>query len=103
MQTTKTEQDTQRDRLELQTTAQEKENSKVSSELIEREEVEGTPFQLVNVGKGWFLALGRHRLTEMGEESKEELIAKVVNKDWYLVLDTIVALTMAIGQDDMTK
>lgn len=104
MQTITTEQDTQRDILESQTSVPEKENKQNSSEeLIEQEEVEGTPFKLVNIRKGgWFIALGRHRLTEM-QENKQELIEKIVNKDWTLVLDTIVALTLAVGHDDMTK
>lgn len=90
-------QETMSERLKSQTSAQNQESSSQSGELIEREQVDNTPFTLVTTdgGKSWFLALGRYRMTDLktGIEAKVQLKELVRGKDWKLVLDTIVALT----------
>lgn len=93
--TSNTEQDTQKELLQLQTSVEEEQSREGSSEeIIQRETVEGTPFQVINLNnEGWFLALGKYRMTEP-QENKQELIDRVKNKDWNVILDTIAILTM---------
>lgn len=80
--------------LQEQTNAGENLGNQDSGKLIIREKIEGTPFQLINQDdKGWFISLGRYRMTEIGTNTKEELTAMVANKDWTLILDTIAVLT----------
>lgn len=91
--TDKQERDTQRELLQLQTNSEKSPDKASSTELVIREKIEGTPFQLINMdNKGWFLALGKFRMTEIGLE-KEVLIKLVEDKDWTLILDTIAVLT----------
>lgn len=81
------------DLLQSQTNVEEKENNSTSSELIIREKIEGTPFTLIKLeSTGWFLTLGKYRMSEP-VDNKEELIQKVIDKDWNLILDTICTLT----------
>lgn len=91
-----TVQETMSERLKSQTSAQKTENNSQSGEeLITREQIEGTPFQLITTNGFTFLALGRYRMTQevsANEENKTELRKKVENKDWNLVLDTIIVL-----------
>lgn len=93
MRTDKPEKDTQRELLQSQTNVEESQDKEKSSELVQREKVEGTPFDLINVeDKGWFLALGKYRMTEPGLD--REVLRKIVaDKDWMLILDTIAILT----------
>lgn len=78
--------------LQLQTNAQEQENSKDSGKIIEREKVEGTPFELIKVDeKGWFLAMGKHRFTEP-VENKEEILKSLEGVPWDYVMNVIMVV-----------
>lgn len=56
-------------------------------ELIHREPVDGTPFQVISVEDGSFIAMGRFRISEMMPEEKcMEMIEK---RDWNLILASI--------------
>lgn len=93
MKTEKPEKDTQKELLQSQTNVDEFQDKPNSSNLVIREEIKGTPFHLINYNnEGWFVALGKYRMTETGKD-KEELIKMVENKDWTLILDTIAVLT----------
>lgn len=93
MRTDKQETDTQRELLQSQTNVEESQDNQ-NYPLIKREKVEGTPFHLVNANEeGWFIALGKYRMTEVGYYTKSELEVMVMNKDWTLILDTIAVLT----------
>lgn len=65
------------------------ENDKEGS--FERREVEDTPFVLINEGRGWFITMGPHKLTEADEKaSTNSLIRLITKKPWTLI-------TMVIG------
>jgi len=76
--------------LNTQTSA-EVQDSKQSSQLIEREKFDDNPFELVTTEEGTFIALGSYRLTEFMniEEAKE----KILNKPW----DLIISVNLALG------
>ena len=76
--------------LNTQTSA-EVQDSKQSSQLIEREKFDDNPFELVTTEEGTFIALGSYRLTEIMniEEAKE----KILNKPW----DLIISVNLALG------
>lgn len=85
------------DVLRSQTSAQEENNSHSGEELIEREDIEGTPFKLITQQGTVFIGLGKYRMTEPLErtaENKEKLRQQVMNKDWRLIMDTIAVLTL---------
>lgn len=63
--------------------------SNSSNEIIERKEIENTPFTAIKVDeKGWFLTMGRHRLTEP-YGTIEGLEAMVGSVDWDMLLTII--------------
>lgn len=71
-----------------------KQNS--SYELIERKEVENTPFTATKEeNTGWFLAIGRYKLTKE-YESLEELLKeeKVKETNWNLLLTVIELINL---------
>ena len=76
--------------LNTQTSA-EQQDSKLSSQLIERQKFDDNPFELVTTEEGTFIALGSYRLTEFMniEEAKE----KILNKPW----DLIISVNLALG------
>lgn len=76
--------------LNTQTSA-EVQDSKQSSQLIERETLDGTPFEIVTTEEGTFVALGSYRLTEF--MSKEDAKEKILNKPW----DLIISVNLALG------
>lgn len=76
---------------ESPTYALETENNKNSSEkLIQREPVEGTPFQIITIEQGTFIAIGNRRITEY--TTKEECQQKIECQSWDLLGATIVAM-----------
>lgn len=52
-----------------------------NEELVERIEVENTPFTVAGVKQGWFVLIGNTRLTD-GLESKEEALEDAKRVDW---------------------
>lgn len=60
-----------------------------SSELVEKEEIKGTPFTIIGMDKKYFLTLGDYRFTE-AMTSKEEVIKYMETNMWDLVLQTII-------------
>ena len=78
--------------LNTQTSA-EVQDSKQSSQLIEREKFDDNPFELVTTEEGTFIALGSYRLTEF--MSKEEAREKILTKSWDLIISVNLALADA--------
>lgn len=76
--------------LNTQTSA-EVQDSNQSSQLIERETLDGTPFEIVTTEEGTFVALGSYRLTEF--MSKEDAKEKIQKKHW----DLIISVNLALG------
>lgn len=76
--------------LNTQTSA-EQQDSNQSSQLIERETLDGTPFEIVTTEEGTFVALGSYRLTEF--MSKEDAKEKIQKKHW----DLIISVNLALG------
>lgn len=72
-------------------TSVEQQDSKQSSQLIERETLDGTPFEIVTTEEGTFVALGSYRLTEF--MSKEDAKEKIQKKHW----DLIISVNLALG------
>lgn len=80
--------------------AEEKELSKETSG-VDYERVGGTPFTIVRLKEGTFIAVGSHRVTENGEE---RMLRKMIkNKDWELVCNTIVVMCEMIGDVNKIK
>ena len=72
-------------------TSAEVQDSNQSSQLIERETLDGTPFEIVTTEEGTFVALGSYRLTEF--MSKEDAKEKIQKKHW----DLIISVNLALG------
>lgn len=53
-------------------------------ELIKRDRIEESPFDVVETEKGFFIGLGQYRLTDFFE-SGDICHEKVKNKDWELL------------------
>lgn len=85
--------------------AEEIRNSSVSESgekehLIEREEVPGTPFTLININnEGWFLTMGKYRLIDKGK-TKAELLEAIQHKNWELITSVITIVFHTIEQND---
>lgn len=71
-------------------TSVEQQDSKLSSELIEREKFDDNPFELVTTEEGTFIALGAYRLTDYMQ--KDEAIEMVKNRHWDLIIRLNLAL-----------
>lgn len=63
-----------------------------STELVKREEVENSPFEIITIkNKGSFLALGKFRLSPTFEESKD-VRNYLLNNVWEIVLDLCIVV-----------
>lgn len=86
--------------LQLQTNAPEKENNKDYSRTWEP--INNTPFVYVRTDEGKeFLAMGNKRITDYN--TKEELIRMVNEKDWDLILNTVIVIMSEIKEKEMTE
>lgn len=63
-----------------------------SSELIQKEEVPNTPFNLVTTENGTFLAMGIIRLTE-DMQTKEEVLHYLANNTYNIIVRMIGGMT----------
>lgn len=76
------------EQLNTQESAENQYNSNSGDKLIERKEIIGTPFTAINTGEGWFLTLGKYRLTAV-EKELHELEEMVISKEWPFLMDVI--------------
>lgn len=80
---------TQRELLQLQnTTENPNTNNQKSSQLYEKERYEETAFDIIgNEEYGYFVAIGKYRLTE--PQTKDECIKMIKEKDYKIILSLI--------------
>lgn len=84
--------------MNIRTNAKKTDKENSSSKLIEREEVENSPFTIVSEeGKGHYVIMGDYRLTE-ATENKEELIKDINEKNWNFLTTVIGTLIDAIDR-----
>lgn len=77
------------DTAETHGTANETDKQKSNSkELIEKIEIEKTPFTAIRQDDKWFLTMGRYRLTQP-LDSKEEALAAGVDESWWRIMQII--------------
>lgn len=82
--------------LSTQSNVEENQSKEPSSELIHREDVENTPFQVVgNDEKGWIITIGRFKLTE-NRPTKIEALQELQIRPWAITLRLITTLHEAI-------
>ena len=62
---------------------------KRNTELLEKEEVEGTPFTIVKNEGLWYILLRKYRLTE-GYERKEEALKEGNTINWNKILQVCI-------------
>lgn len=76
-----------------QTIADQVNNKDYSSDtLLEIKSIPNTPFGMVRMEDGYFIALGNTRITEIydNEETLEKLVTE---KHWDIILNCIIAIT----------
>jgi hypothetical protein len=67
-----------------------------NEEIIKKETIENTPFEIVTINKKCFIGLGNYKLSEEVEEKEKDILEKrIENKDWLLTMYLINALTDA--------
>lgn len=62
-----------------------------STELVKMEDIENTPFKLVTVEGGHFIAYGNNRLSPL-VDSKEEALKIVENKSWDFIGTFVISI-----------
>ena len=73
---------------------------KQNSTLAEREQIQGTPFVLINQQDRWFLVMGNHRVTEP-TLTKEETLKKLDTERWLLIMH--IAIIAIEKMNEMNK
>lgn len=70
-----------------------------NSQLVSREEIDGTPFHIIgNEDVGYFLAFGRYKLTE-NQPTKETVLLLVEAEKWN-ILANMIALMLDIDRQE---
>ena len=62
-----------------------------NTELVEKIEVENTPFTIVKNEGLWYILLGKYRLTE-GYEDKEEVLKEANTINWNKILQVCIII-----------
>ncbi len=60
-------------------------------ELLTREEIEGTPFNVIGTENGYFGCIGKYRITEVAE-SAEEIRKELAEMTWNRITQVILIL-----------
>lgn len=74
--------------MNTQNSAEETHKQDYPSELIDRRQLDNTPFIMVNTVHGWFVTLGDYRITEP-YQTELEAIEHLEKRMWYVVLQMI--------------
>lgn len=83
--------------------SQNNQNSHSSEQLVERERIPNTGFDIVgNKEKGYFIAFGPYRITEYTQD-KAQLRKKVASKDYEIILGLLGACMTANEPELLTK
>lgn len=89
----------QRDILKLQTNAEETHNSQSSDQLIEREQIEGSPLWIVKIQNTYNLIMGQYKLNETPFESKKQILDYVKKEMWNIITRIIVIISNNLAKD----
>lgn len=81
--------------LNTQTNAKENQNN---SQLISKEQIEKTPFEIITSEEGSFLAIGHYRLTET--TSKENIMQHLLTNQWDIIINLINATIHAQKREE---
>lgn len=69
-----------------------------NNQLIEREPIDGTPFYCVgNLETGFFIALGKYRLTEP-KPSVYECMKQLQDNQWHIIMNLIITIQSTIEE-----
>ena len=71
-----------------------------NTELVEKIEVEGTPFTIVKNEELWYILLGKYRLTE-GYESKELALDEANTINWNKILQVCIIIGNTIKESSL--
>lgn len=82
-----------------QLNANKTDSKECNSELVEREEVENTPFTVITAGSKTFGVMGMHRITEYG--TKEEIRKELKEITWNRLIQVIMLLTEAVEVNNL--
>lgn len=74
-------------------------NSPSTSQIIKREPIPNTGFELISTEQGHFIALGQFRLTQQ-YQTRETALETVEKHDWELIIGLIGACIQAQQQFD---
>lgn len=69
--------------------------------LIERRKVEGTPFHIIKHEEGFFIAMGKFRLTKE-TETEEETLSKLETEKWDIIGRMIIGTLATMEEIDKT-
>jgi hypothetical protein len=75
--------------MELSNTSQNVETETKQNYLVEREEIEGTPFTLYRNEDKYYVLLGMYRLNENEFSSKEDALLDAERKDWFRIMQIV--------------
>jgi len=70
----------------------------VKEEIFKKEEIKDTPFMLIGNEEGWFIVMGKYRLTEAFEHKKDAK-KSVENITW----NRVVQVMMIIAEIETNK
>lgn len=74
-----------------------------TEQLISREKIENTPFEIVgNRDSGYFLCMGKFRYTEF-MQSKEQVLDYFNGNIWDLIMKMIVSISEDIAQNTLNN
>ena len=73
----------------------------IDTELLNKIEVSGTPFTIVNNndGKGWFILMGKYNISGNGYESQEDAFENASKIDWDKILQVIQILIRELSHE----
>lgn len=71
-----------------------------NEELVEVKPIKDTPFVAVKVGEGWFLALGKYRLSGI-KETEEDVIEDSKNTTWDRLIQVFL-IVKSLDLDNVT-
>lgn len=75
-----------------------KENS--NYELVSTEAIEGTPFHVVGEEeKGYFISLGRYRVSEV-QKTKDEALEELYKNMWYIIMNVIITTVDILKENE---
>lgn len=62
-----------------------------NTELLTREDVDGTPFVVIGTQEGYFGVLGKYRITEL-DRSKKKIVDELKSVNWNRIIQIILIL-----------